>query len=90
MIYRCRFWFCGRSEHRGLCLLACVCSALEVGISAVDEINSDVLCPSVIVDNEDGEVIVVDNIVSAVDPLSPVEDSNVDILVGDIAAVNVD
>ncbi len=67
-----------------------VCSALEVGISAVDEINSDVLCPSVIVDNEDGEVIVVDNIVSAVDPLSPVEDSNVDILVGDIAAVNVD
>ncbi len=35
-------------------------------------------------------VLVVDNIVSAVDPLSPVEDSNVDILVGDIAVVNVD
>ncbi len=67
-----------------------VCSALEVGISAVDEINSDVPCPSFIVDNEDGEVLVVDNIVSAVDPLSPVEDSNVDILVGDIAVVNVD
>ncbi len=31
-----------------------VCSALEVGISVVDEINSDVLCPSVAVDNEDG------------------------------------
>ncbi len=65
----------------------CVCwlvvsSALEVGISAVDEINSNVVCPSVIVDNEDGEILVVDNIVSAVDPLSPVEDSNVDILVG--------
>ncbi len=67
-----------------------VCSALELGISAVDEINSNVLCPSVIVDNEDGEVLAVDNIVSAVDPLSPVEDSNVDILVGDIAVVNVD
>ncbi len=67
-----------------------VCSALEVGISAVEEINSDVLCPSVIVDNEDGEVIVVDITVSTVDPLSAVEDSNVDILVGDIAAVNVD
>ncbi len=67
-----------------------VCSALEVGISAVDEINTDVLCPSVIADNEDGEVIVVYNIVSAVDPLSPVEDSNVDILVGGLAAVNVE
>ncbi len=38
----------------------CVCwlvvsSALEVGISVVDEINSDVFCPSVVVDNEDGE-----------------------------------
>ncbi len=67
-----------------------VCSALEVGISVVDEINSDVLCPSVIVDNEDGEVLVVDITVSTVDPLSLVDDSNVDILVGDIAVVNVD
>ncbi len=32
-----------------------VCSALEVGISVVDEIISDVLCPSVAVDGEDGE-----------------------------------
>ncbi len=67
-----------------------VCSALEVSISAVDEFNSDVLCPSVIVDNEDGEVLVVDNIVSAVDPLSLVDDCNVDKLVGDIAVVNAD
>ncbi len=73
----------------------CVCwlvvsSALEVGISVVDKINSDVLCPSVIVDNEDGEVLVVDNIVSAVDPLSPVEDSNVVVVIADISVVNVD
>ncbi len=42
----------------------CVCwllvsSSLEVGISVVDEINSDVLCPSVEVDGEKGEVTVV-------------------------------
>ncbi len=67
-----------------------VCSALEVGISAVDEINSDVLCPSVVVDNEDGEVLVVEIIVSTVDPLSLVYDCNEDILIGDIAVVNVD
>ncbi len=67
-----------------------VCSALEVGISVVDEINSDVLCPAVVVDNEDGEVLVVEIIVSAVDPLSLVDDCNEDILVGDIAVVNVD
>ncbi len=67
-----------------------VCSALEVGISVVDEINSDVFCPSVIVDNEDGEVLVVEIIVSAVDTLSLVDDCNEDILIGDIAVVNVD
>ncbi len=42
----------------------CVCwlvvsSALEVGISVVDEVNSDVLCSSVEVDGEKEEVTVV-------------------------------
>ncbi len=32
-----------------------VCSSLEEGISVVDEINSDVLCPSVEIDGEKGE-----------------------------------
>ncbi len=36
-----------------------VCSALDVGISVVDEVNSDVLCPFVVVDGEDGDVAVV-------------------------------
>ncbi len=49
--------------------------------------NSDVLCPSVVVD---GEVPVVDNVVSSVELLSSVEDSNVDLLVGVITVVNVD
>ncbi len=66
-----------------------VCSTLEVGISVVDEVNSDVLCPSVVVDGEDGEVPVGDNVVSSVELLSS-EDCNVDMLVGVITVVNVD
>ncbi len=30
-----------------------VCSALDEDISVVDEVNSDVLCPFVVVDGED-------------------------------------
>ncbi len=66
-----------------------VCSALDVGNSVV-EVNSDVLCPSVVVDGEDGDVAVVDNVVSSVEPLSNVDDSNVDMLIGVITVVNVD
>ncbi len=66
-----------------------VCSAPDVGNSVVDEVNSDVLCPSVVVDGEDGDVAVVDNVISSVEPLSRV-DSNVDVLVGVITVVNVD
>ncbi len=63
-----------------------VCSAPDVGISVVDEVNSDVLCPSVVVD---GEVPVVDKAVSSVELLSSVDDSNVEVLVGVITVVNV-
>ncbi len=66
-----------------------VCSTLEVGISDVDEVISDVLC-CVVVDGENGEVPIVDNVVSIVEPLSSVDDSNVDMIVGVIAVVNVD
>ncbi len=54
--------------------------------------NSDVLCPFVVVDGEDGDgdVPVVDNVVSSVEPLSSLDDSNVDVLVGVITVVNVD
>ncbi len=52
--------------------------------------NSDVLCPSVVVDGEDGDVAVVDNVVSSVEPLSSVDDSNVNVLIGVITVVNVD
>ncbi len=66
-----------------------VCSTLEVGISVVDEVNSDVLCPSVVVDGEDGDVPVGDNVVSSVE-LHSSEDCNVDMLVEVIFVVNVD
>ncbi len=67
-----------------------VCSAPDVGNSVVDEVNFDVLCPSVVVDGNDEEVPNVDNVVSSVDPLSSVDASNVDVLVGLITVVNVD
>lgn len=67
-----------------------LCSTVDEDISVVDAINSDVLCPSVIVDNEDGEVLFVDIIVSTVDPLSLVDDSNVVVVIADISVVNVD
>ncbi len=51
--------------------------------------NSDVLCPSVVVDGEDGYVAVVDNVVSSVEPLSNVDDSNVEDVKEDIAVVYV-
>ncbi len=63
-----------------------VCSALDVGNSVVDEVNSDAICPSVVVD---GDVAVVDNVVSSVEPLSNVDDSNVDDVKEDIAVVYV-
>ncbi len=65
-----------------------VCSTLEVGISDVDEVISGVLC-CVVVDGENGEVPIVDNVVSIVEPLSSVDDSNVDMIVGVITVVNV-
>ena len=63
---------------------------MDEDISVADEVNSDVLCPSVEVDGEDVEVTVVDRVICTVGPLSLVPDSNVDILVGDISVVNVD
>ncbi len=64
-----------------------VCFAPDVGNSVVDEVNSDVLCTSVVVDRE---VPVVDKAVSSVELLSSVDDSNVDVPVAVITVVNVD
>ncbi len=61
-----------------MCLLACCLLCTRCRYSVVDEVNSDVLCPSVVVDGEDGDVAVADNVVSSVEPLSSVDDSNVE------------
>ncbi len=66
-----------------------VCSALDVGNSVVDEVNSDVLC-CVVVEGENGEVPLVYKVVSSVEPLSNVDDSNVDDVIEEKAVVYVD
>ncbi len=60
-----------------------VCSTLDENISIVDKDNSDVFS-SVRGDgnNEDEGVLVVDNVASAVEPLSNVDDSNVFVFKG--------
>ncbi len=67
------------------------CCTLDEDISVIDEVHFDVICPSV-VDNGDDKAkeVLLDIIVSSVEPLSSVDDSNVDVLVGDTAVANVD
>ncbi len=72
-----------------MCLLACCLLCTRCRYSVVDEVNSDVLCLSVVIDGEVGDVAVVDNFVSSVEPLSNVDDSNVDDVKEDIAVVYV-
>ncbi len=68
-----------------------VCSTLDENISIVDKVNSDVFS-SVRGDGdaEDEGVLVVDNVASAVEPFSSVDDSNVVVLIAVTTVVNVD
>ncbi len=63
---------------------------MDEDISVVDEINSDVLCPSVVVDGEAGEVPIEEDVVSSVELLSLVDNSNVVVVIVEISVVNVD
>ncbi len=76
---------------------------MDKDISVADEMNSDVLCLSVAVDGEDGEVPIDDSnvdeageipieedVISSVELLSFVDDSNVVVVIADISVVNVD
>ncbi len=67
-----------------------VCSALEVGISVVDEINSDCTLSFCRCRCEAGEVPIEEDVVSSVELLSLVDDSNVVLVIADISVVNVD
>ncbi len=66
-----------------VCVCSLVCSILDEEISFVDEVNSDVFA-SVKGDGgaEDEGVLVVDNVASAVESLSSVDDSNVFVFKG--------
>ncbi len=68
-----------------------VCSTLDENIAVVDEVNSDVF--SSVRGNGDAEdegVLVVDNVASAVEPFSSVDDSNVVVLIAVTTVANVD
>ncbi len=67
-----------------------VCSTVDKDISVAVEVNSDVLCTSIVVDGEDGEVPIEEDVVSSVELLSLVDDSNVVVVIADISVVNVD
>ncbi len=66
-----------------VCVSRPVCSTLDEDIPVIDEVNSDVFS-SVRGDGgaEDEGVLVVENVASAVEPLSSVDDSNVFVFTG--------
>ncbi len=74
-----------------VCVSRPVCSKLDENISIVDKVNSDIFS-SVRGDGdvEDEGVLVVDNVASAVEPFSSVDDSNVVVLIAVTTVVNVD
>ncbi len=66
-----------------VCVSRPVCSTLDEDIPVIDEVNSDVFSS----DRGDGDaddegVLVVNNVDSAVEPLSSVDDSNVFVFTG--------
>ncbi len=74
-----------------VCVSRPVCSKLDENISIVDKVNSDIFS-SVRGDGdvEDEGVLVVDNVASAAEPFSSVDDSNVVVLIAVTTVVNVD
>ncbi len=58
-----------------VCVCWLVCSTLDKDIPVIDEVNSDVICPSVVADvgTEDEGIPVVDNVGSSVEPISMVD-----------------
>ncbi len=58
-----------------VCVCWLVCSTLDEDIPVIDEVNSDVICPSVLADvgAEDEGIPVVDKVGSSVEPISMVD-----------------
>ncbi len=74
-----------------VCVCWLVCSTLDEDIPIIDEVNSDVLCPSVVGDGgaRDEVVPVVGDIGSSVEPLSLVDDWNEVMLMNSDSVVEV-
>ncbi len=73
-----------------VCVSRPVCSTLDEDIPVIDEVNSDVFSSGRGDGDADDEgVLVVNNVDSAVEPLSSVDDSNVFVFTG-VSNVNCD
>ncbi len=76
-----------------VCVCWLVCSKLDEDIPVIDEVNSDVICPSVLADvgaEDEGIPVVSDSVGSSVEPLSLVDDWNEVMLMdsGSVVEVN--
>ncbi len=72
-----------------VCVCWLVCSTLDEDIPVIDEVNSDVICPSVAADGGavDERVLVVDNVGSSVEPPSLVDVLNKVMLMNSVSVV---
>ncbi len=72
-----------------VCVCWIVCSTLDEDIPVLDEVDSDVMFPSVVADvgTEDEGVPVVDNVGSSVEPISMVDVWNEVMLMDSVSVV---
>ncbi len=72
-----------------VCVCWLVCSTLDEDIPVIDEVNSDVICPSVLADvgAEDEGIPVVDKVGSSVEPISMVNVWNEVMLMDSVSVV---
>ncbi len=72
-----------------VCVCWLVCSTLDEDIPVIDEVSSDVICPSVVADvgAEDEGIPVVDKVGSSVEPISMVDVWNEVMLMDPVSVV---
>ncbi len=72
-----------------ICVCSLVCSTLDEDIPVIDEVDADVICPSVVADvgAEDEGIPVVDKVGSSVEPISMVDVWNEVMLMDSVSVV---
>ncbi len=72
-----------------VCVCWLVCFTLDEDIPVIDEVNSDVICPSVVADvgAEDEGITVVDKVGSSVEPISMLDVWNEVMLMDSVSVV---